>query len=95
MSHASKILVIVGSVRARRICPQIADWVAQIGRAVTGAQVEGVDLKEWQLPADQEPGIPAIDDYQFEATRAWAERWPKRMHSYSSRPNIIGAIRHR
>lgn len=74
MSYASKILVIVGSVRARRICPQIADWVAQIGREVTGAQVEVVDLKEWHLPADQEPGVPAIDDYQFEATRAWSRK---------------------
>lgn len=74
MSHASKILVIVGSVRARRICPQIADWVAQIGQEVTGAQVEVVDLREWELPADQEPGIPAIDACQFEATRAWSRK---------------------
>jgi len=55
MIHSSKILVIVGSTRARRICPQIAEWVAQIGRDAVPACFEVIDLKQWPLPMDDEP----------------------------------------
>lgn len=74
MIHAYKVLVIVGSTRARRLCPQIAEWVAEIGRAAVSAQFEVVDLKDWPLPMDDEPGIPALGDYVFEHTRAWSRK---------------------
>lgn len=38
------------------------------------ARFEVVDLKQWPLPMDDEPGIPAIDDYAFEHTRAWSRK---------------------
>lgn len=69
-----RVLVIIGSVRARRICPQIAEWVAEVGREVVDAQFEVVDLKDWPLPMGDEPGIPAIDDYISELTRAWSQK---------------------
>lgn len=72
--HTSKILVIVSSVRSKRICPQIAEWVAQIGRDTIDAQFEVIDLKDWPLPMDEEPGIPAIDEYASEHTRAWSRK---------------------
>jgi len=74
MIHAYKVLVVVGSARAQRLCPQIAEWVAEIGRAVVPAQFEIVDLKDWTLPMDDEPGIPALGDYMFEHTRAWSRK---------------------
>jgi len=74
MIHASRILVIIGSTRARRICPQIAQWVAQIGRETISGQFEVVDLKDWLLPMDDEPGVPAVHDYALEHTRAWSRK---------------------
>lgn len=74
MIHASKILVIAGSTRARRICPAVAAWVAQIGQQSIPAAFEVVDLKHWPLPMDDEPGIPAAGHYAFAHTQAWARK---------------------
>jgi len=74
MIHAYTILVIVGSTRAQRLCSQIAEWVAEIGRAAMAAQFEIVDLRDWPLPMDDEPDIPARGDYTFEHTRAWSRK---------------------
>lgn len=74
MIHASRILVIIGSVRPRRIGPKIAAWVAEVGRETTQALVEIVVLKDWRLPMDDEPGVPAGHDYLFEHTRAWSRK---------------------
>ena len=70
-----RVLVIVGSVRARRIGPQVAEWVAQVGRDIVDeAHFEVVDLKDWPLPMSEEPGIAAIDDYVSEHTRSWSQK---------------------
>jgi NAD(P)H-dependent FMN reductase len=74
MIHSSNILVIIGSVRPKRICPQIAEWVAGIGRNCLPATFEVVDLKDWPLPMDDEPGIPAAGGYASEHTRAWSRK---------------------
>ncbi len=76
MIHGSNVLVIIGSTRARRICPQVAEWVAKIGRETIAGDIEVVDLKNWPLPMDDEPGIPAgvpvLGDYQHAHTHAWS-----------------------
>ena len=64
----------MGSVRARRIAPAVAQWVAGIGRAALPAPVEVVDLRDWPLPMDDEPGVPAAHDYAFDHTRAWSAK---------------------
>jgi NAD(P)H-dependent FMN reductase len=78
MIHGSKVLVIVGSTRARRIAPQIAAWVADVGRKTIAGEIEVVDLKDWPLPMDDEPAVPAAisagDGYAFEHTRAWSRK---------------------
>jgi len=75
MTHTSPTLIIAGSVRSRRICLQIAEWVAAVGRDATNAMFEVVDLKDWPLPMDDEPGIPAAGgDYELEHTRAWSRK---------------------
>ena len=74
MIHQSKILVIIGSVRGQRLCPQIAQWVAQLGHEATRREFEVVDLKDWKLPMDDEPGIPAVHDYVNAHTSAWSEK---------------------
>ncbi len=74
MIHAYPVLVIAGSVRARRLCPRIAGWVAEVGRAVSGSVFEVVDLRDWPLPMDDEPGVPAAGQYLHEHTRAWSRK---------------------
>jgi NAD(P)H-dependent FMN reductase len=74
MIQASPVLVIAGSVRAQRICLEIATWVAEIGRETTSEAFEVVDLKDWPLPMDDEPGVPAAGHYVFEHTRAWSRK---------------------
>lgn len=69
-----KILIIMGSVRHNRICPDIAGWVASIGRSTTPADIELVDLRDWGLSMDAEPGIPAHGGYVSDATNAWSDK---------------------
>ncbi|THD77212.1 MAG: NADPH-dependent oxidoreductase [Phenylobacterium sp.] len=72
--HSSPILVIAGSLRPRRIALQVADWVAEVGGETTPDAFEVVDLKDWPLPMDDEPGVPAAGEYEFEHTRAWSRK---------------------
>ena len=74
MIHAPRVIVIGGSTRKGRICPQVAEWVAGIGRASTSCAFEVIDLRDWPLPMDDEPGIPARDDYALDHTRAWSRK---------------------
>jgi NAD(P)H-dependent FMN reductase len=70
----SPVLVILGSTRAGRICPLLAAWVIGIARACTDLEYEVVDLLDWHLPVDDEPGIPALGGYAQEHTRAWSRK---------------------
>jgi NAD(P)H-dependent FMN reductase len=69
-SHAGAptVQVILGSVRAGRLCPRIAAWVIEIGRATTELNYELADLADWHLPVVDEPGIPAYGGYTQEHT---------------------------
>jgi NAD(P)H-dependent FMN reductase len=74
--HASpakpRVLVILGSTRKGRVCTKVAAWVAEIGREATGAHFEIVDLRDWPLPTDDEPAIPATGVYDNDHTLAWS-----------------------
>ncbi|MEJ0067059.1 MAG: NAD(P)H-dependent oxidoreductase [Caulobacteraceae bacterium] len=74
MIHASPALVIAASLRPRRIAHHIAEWVAQVGRETTNDVFEVVDLKDWPLPMDDEPHVPATGAYEHEHTRAWSRK---------------------
>jgi NAD(P)H-dependent FMN reductase len=73
-SDTPVVLVIMGSVRAGRACPTIAGWVVDIARASSAMSYELVDLRDWALPMDDEPGIPARGVYANGHTRAWSEK---------------------
>ncbi|MBB6241896.1 NADPH-dependent FMN reductase [Rhodanobacter sp. MP1X3] len=73
MNHKS-VLLIMGSTRAGRICPIITEWVARIGRSCTDFSYELVDLSQWPLPMDDEPGIPAAGGYIQPHTQAWSRK---------------------
>jgi NAD(P)H-dependent FMN reductase len=70
----SQVLVILGSTRAGRRCPAIASWVVGIARDCAPLEYEVVDLRDWHLPMDDEPGIPALDGYTREHTEAWSRK---------------------
>ena len=75
MSARPTVQVIVASVRAGRLCPEIAAWVADVGRAETGLGFALLDLADWHLPMDDEPGIPAKGEpYEQPHTRAWSDK---------------------
>jgi NAD(P)H-dependent FMN reductase len=75
MIHGSDVLVIGGSVRPRRICLQLAAWVAEVGREVAPWRLEVVDLKAWPLPMDDEPDLPARGAaYANVHTQAWSRK---------------------
>jgi NAD(P)H-dependent FMN reductase len=75
MKSGKTVLLIMGSTRAGRICPKIAEWIARIGRENTSFDCEIVDLADWPLPMDDESEIPAKGiPYAQAHTRAWSEK---------------------
>ncbi len=68
------VLVIMGSTRPKRQAPRIAAWVIGIARAANRLQYELVDLKDWALPMNDEPDMPAHGAYTQEHTRAWSRK---------------------
>jgi NAD(P)H-dependent FMN reductase len=72
---AASVLVVMGSVRAGRRCPQIASWVIGLAEASSSLKYELVDLTDWPLPMGDEAGIPAAQgEYAQEHTRAWSRK---------------------
>lgn len=74
MKRKKTVQLIMGSTRAGRICPLVTEWIATIGRDHTDFAYEIVDLADWPLPMDDEPGIPALGHYSQPHTRAWSEK---------------------
>lgn len=76
--------VIIGSTRQPRACPQIAQFVADTiklqrsgkGPGDRGPELVMIDLRDWNLPMYDEPGIPSrifdANEYKHEHTRAWS-----------------------
>ncbi|ODV88450.1 hypothetical protein CANCADRAFT_4590 [Tortispora caseinolytica NRRL Y-17796] len=70
-----KIYLIIGSVRLGRIGPQIAEWIKkEIQANDPSSDIELIDLREWYLPMDDEPNLPASGHYEKEHTKAWARK---------------------
>ena len=81
-----RVGLIIGSTRVGRVAPQVADFVLDAIKAGdpanaaaslrAGTVVDLVDLKDFNLPIFDEPGIPkrieSPEDYKNEHTRVWA-----------------------
>ncbi|MEQ4670177.1 NADPH-dependent FMN reductase [Providencia manganoxydans] len=67
-----KIQILIGSVRQTRIGPQIARWVKDITEKKFLTEIVG--LKDWHLPMDDEPYLPAEGIYTQEHTIAWSNK---------------------
>ncbi len=70
-----KIGIITGSTRDARVNLQVAEWVKSIADERTDAEFELVDIKDYKLPAFNEPVPPLItQDYQTEEAKAWSKK---------------------
>nr|WP_294107499.1 NAD(P)H-dependent oxidoreductase [Providencia sp.] len=66
------IQILIGSVRQGRIGPQIACWVKDVVSQKYSTEI--IDLKDWYLPMDDEPGLPAEGIYMHKHTIAWSKK---------------------
>jgi len=97
---ATRLMIIVGSVRPGRIGLPIANWAREHAEADGGFEIDFVDLAELGLPFMDEPKHPRLQEYTQPHTIAWSERvaaadaflfvTPEYNHSYS--PALKNAI---
>lgn len=70
----TKIAVITGSTRPNRVNRQVAEWVLAQAQARLDAEVELVDIADFDLPLLDEALPAAYGQYQNEHTRDWAAK---------------------
>ena len=69
-----RLAIIVGSTRPGRKAEDVARWVYEIARLRNDAQVELVDILDFNLPLLDEPVPPSMGQYKNEHTKVWAEK---------------------
>ncbi len=69
-----KIAVIIGSTRPNRVGEGVARWIFELLSQRQDAQFELVDLKDFNLPLLDEPGIPSMGNYTQAHTLKWAAK---------------------
>lgn len=79
MALRQSIGVVIGSTRDNRVAPQIVDFVVDTLTAARPSKeldLEIIDLKTWNLPFYNEPGIPSkihdTNEYKYDHTKAWS-----------------------
>ena len=70
----TRIGIILGSTRPKRVGAQVASWVADIASRDGVVDYELVDLLDHPLPHLDEPLSPMLGQYQQEHTLAWASK---------------------
>ena len=70
-----RIAIVTGSTRPGRRCDAIAAWVLEQARTRDDAEVELVDIADFDLPMLDElaPAAHGPDHYEHPHTKAWAE----------------------
>jgi NAD(P)H-dependent FMN reductase len=69
-----RIAVITGSTRPGRANEAVARWAFEQARRHGGADVELVDIADFDLPLLDEPVPPSMGEYSKPHTRRWAEK---------------------
>lgn len=69
-----KIGIIIGSTRPGRNSEAVAKWVYEIAKQRDDAQFEVIDIADYKLPLLDEPIPPAMNQYDKDHTKAWAEK---------------------
>src|ERR1043165_3503645 len=69
-----RIGIILGSTRPNRNGEAVAKWVDEIAQMDAGAEIELVDIKDFDLPLLDEPIPPSQGQYSKEHTKTWAAK---------------------
>lgn len=69
-----RIAIIIGSTRPGRNGEVVARWVYEIASKRTDAEIELVDLKDFNLPHLDEPVPAAMGQYSRPHTKTWAAK---------------------
>ena len=67
-----RVGVIVGSTRPGRKAEAVARWVVELARKRGDAEIELVDLADYELPLLDEPSPAALGEYTKEHSKRWA-----------------------
>lgn len=66
--------IIIASTRPGRIGPLVADWFTALARAESEFEIRPVDLADMNLPVNDEPNHPRLQQYQQAHTRRWSRQ---------------------
>jgi len=69
-----KLAIIIGSTRPGRVAEAVARWTYEIARQRSDAEVELVDIQDFNLPLLDEPVPPAMGQYSKPHTQAWSAK---------------------
>ena len=69
-----RLAIILGSTRPGRIGEAVAKWVYEIAKKRSDAEMEYVDIKDFNLPLLDEPIPPSRGQYGKEHTKKWADK---------------------
>lgn len=69
-----RLAIIIGSTRPGRKAADVAQWVYDIARQRNDAEVELVDIADYNLPLLDEPVPPSMGQYSKEHTKKWAAK---------------------
>jgi NAD(P)H-dependent FMN reductase len=69
-----KVAIILGSTRPGRKSEAVGQWVHGLASQRTDASFELVDLRDFNLPLMDEPGLPSQHQYTKPHTLAWAAK---------------------
>lgn len=67
-----RIAIITGSTRPGRNNHAVANWVYDLAKQRKDAEVELVDISDYNLPLLNEPMPPSYGQYHHEHTKAWS-----------------------
>ena len=69
-----KLAIIIGSTRPGRKAEDVARWVYGIAKKRSDAEVELVDIQDFNLPLLDEPVPPSMGQYNKPHTKAWSAK---------------------
>lgn len=69
-----RVAILTGSTRPGRNNEAVAQWTFSLARQRKDAEIELVDIADYQLPLLDEPVPPSMGQYSHEHTRVWAEK---------------------
>src|SRR5206468_12600854 len=69
-----RIAIIIGSTRPGRKGKAVAKWVYESAQKHSDAEIELVDIKDFDLPLLDEPVSPIMGQYIHQHTKTWSEK---------------------